>query len=448
MEETEYDINSMSLLARKDLIISNQAKQIELLKGLLNEEISHKQSFANALSLQISKNEDLINAVPWIVLLVSPALCYTEVNQYFASLFGKKPADFSEQKVGSQGEDSTLSKIIETFSTKKELRTERKEVTIRNKSMTRRFLLILFRNSLSKQISVIGIDITERIYMEQELVRTQQVAESTARELALTLIDTNRLMEEAQEASRAKSEFLAMISHELRTPLNGVIGMVSILAETQLDEEQQECAEIINDSAQSLLGLINELLDLAKIEAGKVELSLTPFDFDALWKSVHAMLLHRSIEKKIDLRFKIEDGTPVQLIGDPVRLKQILINLVNNAIKFTASGYVEATVSLVEKTEDRVKLFFNVEDTGIGMTKESCHTVFNPFVQADSSITRKFGGTGLGLAITRELVELMEGEIGVYSELEKGSTFWFTAYFGIDAEATENETATATSIQL
>ena len=427
-----------SLLDEKDLIIARQAQQIALLKGLLNEEISHKQSFANALSLQISKNEDLINAVPWIVLLIAPDFRYSEVNNYYGEIFGKKPAAFNEQVVGTLGEDDTLVQIIKQFDEKAENRTIRKEIDLNHDNSPRRFLLILYRNNLSKHISVIGIDITERVEIERELIRTKLQAEQAARELALSLIDTNHLMEKAQEANKAKSEFLAMISHELRTPLNGVIGMASILSDTDLDEEQEECAEIINDSAQSLLILINELLDLAKIEAGKVELELIPFNLQNQLDSVYGMLIARAQEKKLEMRFHLEEGTPVELIGDPVRLKQVLINLVNNAIKFTSRGHVDVTISAVEKEENKAKLFFNEEDTGIGMTQESCQAVFRPFVQADSSITRKFGGSGLGLAITKELVELMGGEIGVYSEPDKGSTFWFTACF----EKTKNATDT------
>ena len=419
----------------KDLLIARQGQQIALLKGLLNDEISNKQSFANSLSLQISKNEDLINAVPWIVLLISPNLLYSEVNHYFAALFDKQPAEFNEQMIGTLGEDHALVETINLFIEDEENRSIRKEIDIEHLESQRRFLLILYRNSLSKHISVIGIDITDRVEMEKELIRTKHMAEQSARELALNLIDTNRLMEKAQEANQAKSEFLAMISHELRTPLNGVIGMASILNDTDLDDEQRECTEIINDSAQNLLVLINELLDLAKIEAGKIELELIPFDLQNLWDSVYGMLLIKAQEKQLEMRFKIEDDTPTGLIGDPVRLKQILINLVNNAIKFTSKGYVEVTVSLLETTADQYKLFFNIEDTGIGMTQENCQAVFRPFVQADSSITRKFGGSGLGLAITKDLVELMGGEIGVYSEVDTGSTFWFTACFGAVDEA-------------
>ena len=267
--------SDLTLLDEKDTIISRQQRQIESLKNLLKEEISNKQSFARSLRLQISKNEELINAVPWIVLLISKDLLYSDVNRYFANLFGLKPEDFIDKQVGSQGEDENLVSIIHWFHSQKNARTAQHELHINNTDVNRHYLLILFQNKMSEQISLIGIDITKRVQTEEELIETKEHAEQTARDLEKAFIETNRLMEEAQAANRAKSDFLATISHELRTPLNGVIGMGSILSETDLDEEQQDCTDVMLSSAESLLVIINDLLDFSKAEAGKIELELS-----------------------------------------------------------------------------------------------------------------------------------------------------------------------------
>ena len=250
------------------------------------------------------------------------------------------------------------------------------------------------------------------------------VSDIAAKKQAIAAIEQAK--ESALETSKAKSAFLANMSHEIRTPLNGIIGMTDLLIETPLDEQQKRWAKIIQDSGTGLLNIINDILDFSKIEAGKLNLELISFRLVSVIEGQIELLTARAREKNISLMAYIDPAISENIQGDPGRIGQVLLNLTGNAVKFTDQGSVVVSASLKQESADSVVIEFSVKDTGIGISELLRKDLFAPFTQADSSTARKFGGTGLGLSICKRLVELMDGSIGVDSELGKGSNFWFT----------------------
>ncbi|WP_241971868.1 response regulator [Aliidiomarina taiwanensis] len=277
-------------------------------------------------------------------------------------------------------------------------------------------------DELGEVIGVLGsyYDISDIKAATEQMARAKEAAEQA--------------QYEAEQANQSKSDFLANMSHEIRTPINAIVGMANLTLKTELDAKQKRYIRVINSSSKALLGVINDILDFSKIEANKLTIERIPFDLDEVLATIADMFAYKAYDKDLEFIINLPANIPTLLIGDPMRLSQVLINLVSNAVKFTDEGEINITCTLLEQTDDTIFFRISVTDTGIGMSEEQRANLFQAFTQADSSTTRKFGGTGLGLAISRRLIHLMQGDMGMTSSLGQGSTFYIEIALPVQKE--------------
>ncbi|HXP90830.1 MAG TPA: ATP-binding protein [Fibrobacteria bacterium] len=375
--------------------------------------------------------EQVYRRNPTAMLLTSKATrAFIDVNDAFTELFGFSTEEMegkTNDDLGIFSPGADRQRFFEQMETKGSLRDM--EIGMRDKEgrpmdvlVSSEVLYLLGKPVILSSI----VDITDRKRMERELQEVNHHLEAqTAR--------ANAMAAQADEANQAKSAFLATMSHEIRTPMNGVIGMADLLLASSLDGQQEHYAQIVKSSGESLLSLINDILDFSKIEAGKLLLESIEFDLHEVLDGCVEAAGIQAGAKGLSLDLAVDPRIPRSVFGDPVRLRQILTNLVGNALKFTEKGGIGVSCGIVSQGADSCVVRISVADTGIGIPPDKQERLFRKFSQVDASTTRQYGGTGLGLAISRQLAELMDGEIGVESAAGSGATFWFTAVFGIRA---------------
>ena len=388
-------------------------KDKNVLNSLLKKTTEDLKNAVEALKTRAEELSILLSTIPALVYFKDTDLKYILVNKSFErfvnlpfyGIQGKKVEELIPEYRTNNYEEMELEVIqsgLPLYNIEESITKDKKKVWLTTN-------LAPYRDNDGEIIGLVGIswDITYRKKYENELQHAK---------------------EQAEEGTRAKSEFLANMSHEIRTPMNGIIGMAEILKQANLGKHEEENLDILISSTRSLLSLVNDILDISKIEAGKVELEFEDFDLRNMLKDIENIIYVKAEEKALDYKTFISPDVPVFLKGDPARLKQIALNLVNNAVKFTEKGRVHTYVNVEEEDDNRIKLKIKVQDTGIGISQEGRKNLFQLFSQVDTSTTKIYGGTGLGLSIAKRLVSLMEGEIGMESEQEVGSEFWFTAW--------------------
>lgn len=373
-------------------------------------DITERKAVHKAIADERERLQNILDTSP-VNIAFSTQGCIRFANPKFIETFGAKAGEASPQLYVNPGDRDALVDML-----KRDGIVQNRETRMFDRNDEPRDMLVTYLPIVyDGEEGILGwiVDISERKQAEAEILRAKELAE---------------------EATRAKSDFLANMSHEIRTPMNAIIGMSQLALETKLDRKQRSYIEKVNRAAENLLGIINDILDFSKIEAGKMSMESVEFRLEDVMENLANLVGMKAEDKGLELLFSAALDVPTALIGDPLRLGQVLTNLGNNAVKFTEAGEVVIGIEKVAQEGANIELHFWVRDTGIGMTPEQCAKMFKSFSQADASTTRKYGGSGLGLTISRNLVEMMGGRIWVESEPGRGSTFHFLARFGMQAE--------------
>ncbi|WP_417439682.1 response regulator [Idiomarina abyssalis] len=376
-----------------------------------------RQPFLSSDSLQLF--EQVFNDLPTRVYWRDPQLKLLGGNRAFANDFGVTPeslAGKSDAEIESlSANDVLLERDKKTFSQKAPSVNAEIELKVDNKSQWVEHSSVPLYDDDHNIIGILG--------SYYDISGIKSVAE-----------EMEKAKETAERANQSKGEFLANMSHEIRTPINAIVGMANLCLKTELNQKQKRYIKVIDSSSQALLGVINDILDFSKIDAGKLTVERIPFDLQDVLTSLADMFAYRAYDKDLEFIINLPANIPTRLIGDPLRLNQVLVNLISNAIKFTEDGEINVAVNLLDSSKDNVLLRISVTDTGIGMDEEQRANLFKAFTQADTSTTRKYGGTGLGLAISRRLILLMGGDIGVTSAAGQGSTFYIEVELPLQKE--------------
>jgi PAS domain S-box-containing protein len=397
----------------------------------VKEDITEKKLALDIIEDQLSLHQAVLDAIPNPLYFINRKGTYTGCNKAFEEHLGKSRLELIGKTVevfGWENWETFFQKDLELMKNPGKQHYET-QIAFKNGILHDVvFYRAVFKGSDGKIEGLVGviIDITDRKVFESSLRASLYDLEKTNHKLEKMTEIANDMAKKAEMANIAKSAFLANMSHEIRTPMNAVVGMTSLLMSTELDEKQLRYLKVVRSSSEELLNLINDILDISKIEAGKLTLEHIDFDLHVCLQDIKELLCVKANEKSLGLSININPDVPALLNGDPGKLRQILVNLMGNAIKFTNSGSVSLYVEVIEVQNNRGTFKFIISDTGIGIPEDRIPNLFSIFTQVDGSITRKYGGTGLGLSIAKRLAEMMEGSIGVKSHIGEGSEFWFT----------------------
>ncbi|TMP43376.1 histidine kinase [Pseudoalteromonas citrea] len=418
-ELDEYQLDSLEQISR-ELAVSLE----------ISRNNARQQEIEAALSQQLELTHHIVNAIPNPTYYRDKSGNFMGVNRAFLTFLNQFEVDVIGSSLDTVFDTGTASLFHAQAQNifQKQMNVAYELVTLDGQDNAVELIVYEapFFNSKGEVAGIVGmfLDVTQRNELERELVSSKELADRSA---------------------KVKGEFLANMSHEIRTPMNAIIGMAHLALSTDLNPKQYNYVNKIDVAAKQLLRLINDILDFSKIDAGKIEIEHTKFELDKLLDNVMTIVSVKAQEKQLELIFDVPSTIPNNLMGDPLRLSQILINLAGNAVKFTEQGHVSIKIRELEPGKESTKITFSVIDTGIGMNPQQQQKLFKSFSQADTSITRKYGGTGLGLTISQQLVKLMGGEIYIESSLEKGSTFYFTLELPLDKHSQQSAPPTLTT---